>query len=54
MSWDEIRSGSVIRYQFLWSREANAGETEGRKRRETVVAARFDLDGQDHIIVLLR
>jgi hypothetical protein len=30
--------GQVFRYPYLWRREADAGETEGRKRRPVRVA----------------
>lgn len=30
--------GEVFRYPYLWRREADAGETEGRKRRPICVA----------------
>ncbi|WP_425960310.1 hypothetical protein [Rhizobium nepotum] len=29
--FDEIETAVVIRYPYLWSREASRGETEGRK-----------------------
>lgn len=32
MKSDVLTQGSVIIYPFLWSREAERGETEGRKR----------------------
>ncbi len=41
MTSDGIRSGSVIRYPYLWAREAAAGETEGRKKRPVAVAVRI-------------
>lgn len=40
MSFDEIQTGCVIRYQYLWAREAAGGETEGRKKRPVVVGVR--------------
>lgn len=52
MGNDTLSRGSVITYPFLWSREAARGETEGRKRRETVIVSRFVLDGADHIALL--
>jgi hypothetical protein len=33
-----LRSGCVVRYPYLWAREAERGETEGRKERPTAVA----------------
>lgn len=52
MSFEELTRGSVILYPFLWSREQKAGETEGRKRRETVLVARFTFQGEDQIALL--
>ncbi|WP_136661789.1 hypothetical protein [Nitratireductor sp. XY-223] len=51
MSYDEIRTGTVVEYQFLWSREADRGETEGRKPRPTAVAYR--VERKDHSAVYL-
>ena len=42
MTFDNLVSGTVIRFQFLWGREAAQGETEGRKSRPTVVGFRLD------------
>lgn len=42
MSPNILTSGSVIRFHFLWGREAARGELEGRKPRRTVVGFRFD------------
>ncbi len=41
MSSSDLASGCVIRFHFLWSREAAKGETEGRKLRPTVVGFRL-------------
>jgi hypothetical protein len=43
VSFDDIRSGSVIRYPYLWAREARRGELEGRKPRPVVVAIRMKI-----------
>jgi len=52
MSFDRLRSGSVIRYPFLWVREFDKGETEGRKSRPTAVGFRLNRpDGQDILIL---
>jgi hypothetical protein len=40
VSFDELTTGAVIRYPFLWSREAEADETEGRKPRPVAVGFR--------------
>jgi hypothetical protein len=36
---DTPQAGEVFRYPYLWRRQADAGETEGRKRRPACVAA---------------
>lgn len=41
MSFDEIQTASVIRYPYLWVREARHGETEGRKYRPVAVGVRL-------------
>lgn len=33
MSYDDFRTATVIRYPYLWARQASTGETEGRKER---------------------
>jgi hypothetical protein len=49
---DDIRTGCVIRYPYLWARESSAGETEGRKPRPTVVGLRLKR-GRDDCLILL-
>lgn len=46
--------GMVVRYPFLWSSEARAGETEGRKDRPCVVitAVRPTAEGRFRVRVL--
>jgi hypothetical protein len=46
--------GMVVRYSFLWSSEARAGETEGRKDRPCVVitAVEQSSDGRFRVRVL--
>ena len=46
--------GMVVRYSFLWSSEARAGETEGRKDRPCVIvtAIRRAADGRLRVRVL--
>jgi hypothetical protein len=46
--------GMVVRYSFLWSSEARAGETEGRKDRPCVIvtAIRHAADGRLRVRVL--
>ncbi len=43
MSFEGIVSASVIRYPYLWAREARKGELEGRKARPVVVAFRLTI-----------
>ena len=52
MAYPELTRGSVILYPFLWSREAESGETEGRKERETVLTARFIFEGKEQLALL--
>src|SRR6266566_2882932 len=44
----------VVRYSFLWSSEARAGETEGRKDRPcvTITTVKRDPDGRFRVRVL--
>lgn len=52
MSYEDIQSGSVIRFAYLWSREAARGETEGRKPRPTAVGFRLRRPkGQDLLVL---
>jgi len=41
MSNDALQTGVVIRYSYLWARQAQAGETEGRKDRPVAVGVRL-------------
>lgn len=41
MSYDEINTAAVIRYPYLWARQAADGETEGRKDRPVAVGVRI-------------
>lgn len=52
MRFADLTRGSVIRFPFVWSREAAKGETEGRKSRETVIVSRFVFERKDHIALL--
>lgn len=35
--YDDIKTAAVIRYRYLWKKEAGNGETEGRKERPVAV-----------------
>jgi hypothetical protein len=37
----EIKTGAVVEYPYLWAREAEAKETEGRKPRPVAVGLRL-------------
>lgn len=52
MGFEELQTGVIISYPFLWAREAAAGETEGRKTRPTAVALRLARPGGDAIVLL--
>ncbi len=41
MSYDDIQTACVVRYPYLWAREATKGETEGRKSRPVAVGVRL-------------
>jgi hypothetical protein len=46
MSNEALQTGVVVRYSYLWARQAQAGETEGRKDRPVAVGVRIPrLDG---------
>ena len=52
MSLDELRTGCVIRFPYLWVREAARGETEGRKPRPVAVGVRIARRDGDDLLVL--
>lgn len=39
--YDDIKTAAVIRYPYLWNREAGNGETEGRNERPVAVGVRI-------------
>ena len=41
MSFEQLQTGVVLRYAYLWARQAKAGETEGRKDRPVAVGVRL-------------
>jgi hypothetical protein len=51
MAFDEVQSGCVIEYQYLWRREALSGQIEGLKRRPSAVA--FRMAGKQSDIIYL-
>ncbi|PDT06038.1 hypothetical protein [Rhizobium sp. M1] len=50
MSYDLIQTASVIRYPYLWAREAERGETEGRKERPVAVGVRMPRPDGDLVL----
>ncbi|WP_338695371.1 hypothetical protein V5279_04355 [Bradyrhizobium sp. 26S5] len=52
MSLDDLRTGSVIRFPYLWVREAERGETEGRKPRPVAVGVRIARPKGGDVLVL--
>ena len=53
MNWPTPQPGLVIRYSYLWKREADAGREEGTKDRPcAVVVAIEDRAGHPRVIVL--
>lgn len=53
MSWPDPLPGLVIRYAYLWRREAASGQEEGAKDRPcAIVLARADQGGRTRVYVL--
>ena len=52
MSRDELRTGCVIRFPYLWVREAERGETEGRKPRPVAVGVQIARPKGEDLLVL--
>ena len=51
MSYDQIQTASIIRYPYLWAREASHSETEGRKNRPVAVGVRLARPDGDLLLV---
>jgi len=51
VSYDDIQTGCVIRYPYLWAREAHRGETEGRKDRPVTVGVRVSRADGDLLLL---
>ena len=52
MSFDQIRTACIIYFPYLWVREAQRGETEGRKHRPVAVGIRYpEANGEDLLIL---
>ena len=53
VAWPAPHPGLVIRYSYLWKREADTGRQEGTKDRPcAIVVAVDDADGEREVIVL--
>jgi len=52
VSFDQIRTACVIRFPYLWAREAERGETEGRKVRPVAVGVRISRPKGEDVLVL--
>jgi hypothetical protein len=52
VSFDQIRTACVIRFPYLWAREAQRGETEGRKVRPVAVGVRISRPKGEDVLVL--
>jgi len=50
--FDNLRSACVLRYPYLWARQADRGETEGRKPRPVAVGVRIDHPRGEDLLVL--
>jgi hypothetical protein len=49
---EALRTGSVIVYPYLWRRQADRGETEGRKDRPTAVVVRLASASASRVFLL--
>jgi hypothetical protein len=52
VSFDQIRTACVIRFPYLWAREAESGETEGRKVRPVAVGVRLSRPKGEDVLIL--
>lgn len=52
MSFEALRTGAVIRFPYLWGRQAAQGETEGRKFRPVAVGVRIPKPKGEDVVVL--
>lgn len=48
----KLSSGDIVFYPYLWRREADRGETEGRKARPACVAIMMEMKGKSFIYFL--
>lgn len=52
MTWPAPQVGQIIRYAYLWKREADAGLAEGRKDRPVVIVVAQRREGSDIRVVV--
>ena len=52
MSFDDLRTGVVVDYPFLWSHEAGRGRLEGSKIRPTAVGFRLPRRSGGDVLLL--
>lgn len=52
MTWPAPRVGQIIRYAYLWKREADAGLEEGRKDRPAVIVVAQRREGDDIRVIV--
>jgi len=52
VSFDQIGTACVIRFPYLWAREAVRGETEGRKIRPVAVGVRISRQEGEDLLIL--
>lgn len=53
MSWPAPRPGLVIRYSYLWKREADTGREEGIKDRPCAIVMAVETEqGEQEVVVL--
>jgi hypothetical protein len=52
MTIHDLIAGKVVRYPYLWRREGQAGETEGRKNRPVCLALAFKSNDGIHLAFL--
>jgi hypothetical protein len=50
MNYELIQTAIIIRYSYLWAREAGHGETEGRKERPVAVGVRMPRPDGDLVL----
>jgi hypothetical protein len=53
VSWPTPRPGLVVRYAYLWRREAEAGREEGSKDRPCAIILAVDTDDGEKLVYVL-